>query len=168
MKKQRQKQRGFTLIESVVSMTILGSLMLSVNMFMKPVTDLWVIQTFRDGAQSEGRLALMRAIREISQVKNPQSVLIAESARFKFVTAQNETITYRLDGTQLLRNDKLFAASVDQFVLTYWDVANNEIGTPAVSPLDTNIYRVGVSIRANGNGHTATLRSQVRPRNLYG
>ncbi len=163
-----KKQRGFTLIETVISMAILGAILLSVNMFMKPVTDLWVMQAFRDGAQNEARLALLRMVREISEIKDPASVSIAEAAKIKFTTAKNESITIRRDGTNLLRNDKMLASSIDLFELKYWDNAGAAIANPAVSPQDTNIYRVQISIRASSNGRASTMRSQVRPRNLYG
>ena len=161
-------RRGFTLVESVISLAILGAILLSVNMFMKPVTDLWIIQAFRDGVQNETRLALMRLVRELSQVKDEQSIYIAESSRIRFTTIQDQSITYRLNGTDLLRNDRVIAANIDFFELTYWDAANASIASPDVNPQETDIYRVSFSIRANNNGRTAAFRSQVQPRNLYG
>ncbi len=162
------RQQGFTLVEVVVSMTILGAILLSVSMLTKPVTDLWVIQSFRDGAQNETRLALLRIIREVSQVKDSKSVYIAQGSQIKFTTTQNVSVTFSLSGTNLMRNSQVLAANIDQFQLSYWGNTHQTIAAPAVNPQDTDIYRVGVLMHANANGRAATLRSQIRPRNLYG
>lgn len=167
--KQRNKKnrRGFTLIESAVSISILGALMLSVNLFMKPATDMWVLQAFRDGTQHEARLALMKMARELNQIKNDTSVLIAESSRIKFVNISNQEVDIRLSGTNLLRNDVVFARNVAELTLSYWGKDHAALGSPAVSPQKTNLYRIQALIRVEANGRSATLRSQVHPRNLY-
>jgi len=164
----RKKGRlGFTLIETVVSMSILGTLLLSVNMFMKPATDLWVLQAFKDSSGHEARLALLRIVRELNQIRNDQSVLIAESSRIQFINTSAQTVTIQQTGTEILLNNVVLAQNVTALEFTYWGYDHSGIVTPSVSPADTDIYRVGIRILTEANGQSSTLRTQVHPRNFY-
>ncbi len=160
--------RGYTLVETAVALSIMGSMLLSVNMFMKPMTDLWSLKIFQDDFQQESRLALMRLMRELSQIKDPASVLIAESHRIQFQNAASQTITYRLDGTQILRNNRTLAKNVGEFTLSYFDKDHAALASPLVNPASTNIYRISATVRTDQGGRSVTARSQVRPRNLFG
>ncbi len=165
---RRRWLRGYTLVETAISMSILSTVLLSVNLFMKPITDVWSVKVFSDDSQQESRLALLRMVRELSQIKDPASVFIAESHRIQFQNTASQTVTYRLEGAQILRNNRTLAKNIAEFTLTYWDQDHLTLSAPVVNPLDTNIYRISALIRTDRGGHSVTARSQVRPRNLYG
>ena len=160
--------RGYTLVETAVALSIMGSMLLSVNMFMQPITDLWSLKVFQDDSQQESRLAMLRLMRELNQIKDPSSVTIAESQRIQFQNAANQTITYRLDGTQILRNNRTIAKNVGEFTLSYYNKDHGALASPQVNPASTDIYRISATVRTDQGGRSVTARSQVRPRNFFG
>ncbi|MBP9864791.1 MAG: prepilin-type N-terminal cleavage/methylation domain-containing protein [Candidatus Omnitrophica bacterium] len=166
-KKKKGSQSGFTMMETVVSMSILGTLLLSTNIFMKPATDLWVLQAFRDSSEHEARLSLLRIVRELSQIRNDQSVSSAESSRITFTNTSGQEVTIKLLGTELLRNNVVLARNIAAFELAYWGYDQSSIANPVVSPSETNIYSISILIRAAANGRSSTLRTRVHPRNFY-
>jgi len=166
MKNQkRQKEAGFTLIEAAVSLVLLSFFALSILMFIKPTVELWVLQIFQQGPAIEGRLGLMRMVREINQVENRTSISTANASTFTFTrfteTGGTETVTYTTSSGNLTRNGVVLAKGVSGFSFQYF---NKDNGTPAAN---ADIRRVQTTFTVAAGGRTATLRSQAHPRNLF-
>ena len=163
-------EAGFTLIEAIVSMVLLGFFSLGIIMFMKPVTELWALQSFQQNAALEARLALLRMDREMEAIKDRASITTASATTFSFTDSGNQAITYTLSSGTLTRNNVTLAKNITSLQFQYIGLtaggADNVLAAPTLAP-STNIRRINITMAVTANGNTATVRTQVQPANLY-
>lgn len=169
---QRQKHlKGFTLIETVVSMVLLTVFSMGVFMFIQPITDLWQTKSFQQDSAFEARLALMRMAREIEEIRDRESITLASSNSFSFTDVDNQTIAYVLSSGTLSRNSVPLLKNVTSVQFQYIGQTSGGVDTtivsPAVSPSSTDIRRIQLTLSVAANGNSATVQTQIHPRNLY-
>lgn len=162
----KNNNRGFTLAEMALVIFMLGVLSLGVAGFMNPLIQHMAYKNFSDGTASEGRLALKRMKREISQVANPASVTTATATAFAFTDAAGSDISYALDGTNLERNNVAIARNISNLTFSYWDLSDSALANPQTNPNETDILRMQVALTVSQGGESVTYQTQVRPRNL--
>lgn len=155
---------GFSLIEFIMVMVIFSTMFLSLTMLTNPIMNLMVKRNFDQSIAAEARLGLMRMVREINQVKDVDSVATATSTQFTFTDTANQSIAYAYGSGTLTRNNITFVKNISAFQLTYFDGNGAVLNTPTVSP--TNIRRLQILMTVTSGGQSATVRSQVKPRNL--
>ncbi|MFH1398051.1 MAG: type II secretion system protein [Candidatus Omnitrophota bacterium] len=161
-----QKVRGFTLIEAVMVIVIVGILAGGSSIYIKQVMDTWNFQNFREEAISQGRIGLIRMTREIRQIKGPFNVTAANQTVFSFVDYNDNAISYSLSGTNLNRNSNLLLSGVNNFTFSYYNITNQLVAAPILAPNSTNIYRINIDFQVQSGSQTKRLRSQVWPRNF--
>ena len=161
-----KKSKGFTLIELVMVLVILSVLTIGINMFMNPISDLMVYRKFSEGPADEGRVALKRMIREISEIRDPQSISAASSSQLTFVNMSNQNMAFSLSSGNLLRNNVALAKNVSALQFQYWNADGTLLASPTLSP-ETDISRIQVLLTVTVGADSASFRSQVRPRNLF-
>jgi len=157
---------GFTLIEMVLVLSVVGLLSAAAAVGFLPVFDSWEQGESRSEAADTLAVALSRMIEEISQMKDAQSVVIAGASDFQFTDVNSNSIRYRLSGDQLLRNSDILARGVQTLTFSYWDINNAAVTSPTLSPAATNLWRMSVTISGVKGSQTVTLESQIHPRNL--
>ena len=161
----KKKPQGFSLIEAVMAIVIISILALSIMFFTVPAMNLWAYQAFEQGPVGEAKLAMMRMSREINQVKDRASISTATAGAFDFTDANNQSIDYALNGAILERTAgsgaKALAKSISALQFTYYNKAG---GSPAAS---ADIRRIEIQLTVTAGGKTKTLRSMIRPRNLF-
>jgi len=158
-------ERGFTLLEFTVVIGVLGIVALGTLLFMKPITNLWVLQRFQQGTAAETRLALLRMTREINQIRDLGSISAATSGTLRFYDSNNTDITYALSGSVVTRNGTALLKNASSLTFQYYDFNQNLLATPVISP-QTNIRRIEISLTASESGKSLTLKSHATPRNL--
>ena len=162
---RRSHRAGFTLIETVLAMTLLGILVAVGALAFTPVLDIWSIAGPRNEVTDSASYGLSRLSYEIAQVRDTASVLTAQSNRFRFTDVSNNTIDYQLSGTHLMRNNDILARNVQSLAFTYYDKDNNVLVSPTISPT-TTIMRIQIQTTSLLQGQSVILQSQVRPRNF--
>ncbi|MCB9799390.1 MAG: prepilin-type N-terminal cleavage/methylation domain-containing protein [Candidatus Omnitrophica bacterium] len=160
------KTDGFTLVELIVTMVLMGVFLFTLATMAVPVSNLWVHQSFRQNKLAEARLALLKMGRDISQIRDLQSVTTANGSALAFTDTNNAAVSYALSGSQLQRNGVILTDNISSLGFNYWDDSNSSVSVPVVSPLDTDIYRIEITLGVAAGGQSSTLRTQVRPRNL--
>jgi prepilin-type N-terminal cleavage/methylation domain-containing protein len=160
------QERGFTVIEMVMTMLVLSVVGIGVGLFMNPLMDLTVQKRFMNDYVAESRLAIFRMQRDISQIKDAASVTAATDSQLSFTDTNNDAISYILSAGNLLRNSVVLAAGVTSFQITYWDSANTQLAAPTLIP-ETNIARIQILLSVASGGNATTQRILVRPRNLW-
>lgn len=158
--------RGFTLIEMILVITVVSILAVSAAVGFDPVLDSWVQGQSRGEVAGTLGVALNRMVQEISQMKDANSLTIASAGDFQFTDVNNNVVRYRLSGGQLLRNADVLARDVQSLAFGYWDINDAAIVAPTLSPAATNLWRVSARVSGAKGGQTVTFESHVRPRNL--
>ena len=171
--------KGITLIELVMVIVIVGILAGVSSMYIKETIDLWRFLTFRNEVVSGGRMALARMGREIRQIKDSDSIQIAESSRLRFIALDingdgaDDTLEFYRNATnsELCRifNDSpaggnILAGGITSLTFTYYDESNSPLTTPVSDT--TQIYRINIELVIQSGTQTKTLKSQIYPRNL--
>jgi len=164
-----KKEKGFTLIEIIIVITIVGIVSVIIGSMLLGVVKAWTFKINRNDILWDGRLAINRMTREIRTVRNDASVTTASSSQFRFIDSANIDITYSLSSTNLNRTENgtanLLAENVSSLGFTYYDAAGTVIPSPTVS-LTTDIKRVRINLTFAKNGQTFYLQSDSMPRNF--
>ena len=162
--------KGFTLIELVIVITIIGIITGVVGYILLGTVDAWMFKFNRADLLSDGRLAMNRMVREIREIKNRGKVTTAASSEFRFENVDNIDITYDLSSTDLDRTAdgtaNTLAENVSSLTFTYFDSNGNTIATPDVAPGATDIRRVRINLTLTKNSEDVYLQSESVPRNF--
>ena len=156
--KTKDYRRGFTLVEILVALAILGFVIAGAATFFTKMYDLWMINTYQTDIQQNARIAMDEMTKYIRQASSPtitNSIVIdrydiSESAGslIRFHLLDGSTIQYYQHSNQLYRN---------------WTAAG---GTSAETKMSDNLIGL-YFIKENAQGgaddysiHIATLTLQ--------
>lgn len=163
------RAKGFTLIELVIVIIIIGIAASTVGGLLLGTVKAWTFKFNRSDLLWDGRMAIDRMTREIRTIKDNTSVTTASAAQLRFIDTGNKDITYSLSSTNLNRTENgtanLLAENVSSLGFTYYDASGTVIPIPTVSPT-TNIKRVRINLTLTKNGQTFYLQSDSMPRNF--
>jgi prepilin-type N-terminal cleavage/methylation domain-containing protein len=165
-----KKEKGFTLIEVIIVITIVGIVSVIIGSMLLGVVKAWTFKINRNDILWDGRLAMDRMTREIRTIKDSTSVTTASAAQFRFTDTGNKDITYSLSSTNLNRTENgaanLLAANLSAFTFTYYNSSDAVIPSPTVSPSATDIRRVKINLTLTKNGQDVYLQSDVSTKNF--
>jgi prepilin-type N-terminal cleavage/methylation domain-containing protein len=159
----KQSKGGFTLIETIIAIILLGIVALGLASFIFTSMEAWVLISGRDAAVSRARVAMNRMIAELRRVRKPQNLLTTTTSECRFIDLDAEQVDFQQSGSDLLRNSDILAAGLDTptgLRFTYLDAT----GEVTATQLNMRSIRVWLSLSA-GNQRT-TLESSARIRNL--
>nr|MBU1328611.1 prepilin-type N-terminal cleavage/methylation domain-containing protein [Candidatus Omnitrophota bacterium] len=163
-------KRGFTLIELIMVIVIIGIIASVVGYILLGAVQGWTFKAKRNDILWDGRLAINRMVREIREIKDLTSVTTASSSQFRFTNINNNSITYSLSGANLNRTKdgaaNILAQNVSSLSFTYYDSSGASIATPTVSPSSTDIRRVRINITLTNGGQNFYAQSDSVPRNF--
>jgi len=163
-------KKGFTLIELVVVILVIGIAAGVVGYVLMAAADAWTFKFNRADLLWDGRLAMNRMVREIREVKRATNVTTASASQFRFTNVGDLDITYDLSSTDLNRTEdstaNVLAENVSSLTFTYYDSSGATIATPIVSPSTTDIHRVRINLTLTKSGENVYLQSDSRPRNF--
>lgn len=165
----RARQRGFTLIEMVVSIALSGVL---VAVVAPPLTESFRARSrivARGELVVEGRTALEKIVRDLREMgvlegsTTAPDLSRAEDSRIDF-----GVLGYRLSGTDLQRTSdggstwRLAARGVSGLTIAYADEDGNALGATPLSAADrAAVRRVTVLLQLTSNGESLALRTAV-------
>jgi prepilin-type N-terminal cleavage/methylation domain-containing protein len=152
--------RGYTLVEMVVSITILGIIGLvcsgvileSMRVYSRTVPAL--------DAGYKTDLALRTMKREIRDLQNTTSITSFGATAFSFKDSANNIIAYALSNGNLTRNGDLLAAGVTSLTFRYWQSDGNTASTAA------KVHLIEVDLTVQNGDQSSRARTQIFPRNL--
>lgn len=165
-----RKNKGFTLIELIMVVAIVGIISTIIGAILLGSIDAWTFKFNRNDLLWDGRLAINRMVREIRTVRDSASIITASPGQFRFIDYSGSAdITYSLLGTNLNRTENgtanLLAENVSSLAFTYYDASDTAIPVPTVSPV-TDIRRVRVNLTLTKNGENVYLRSDASTKNF--
>ncbi len=161
--------KGFTLIELVMTMVLIGVIAYIVASAMSTGLKAYFTTDFRKEALDQARIAMERMTREIRNVKSNTDISTANATTFTFVDTSGTTISFALNAGNINRTSGttntlatgISSAGIFTYVLS--------TGATTQSPVPAEILlikRVKIDITATKNTESVTLQSEVWPRSL--
>ena len=165
-----KNQKGFSLIEMMVVVVILGLIVLGLVTFFTGGAKSWVAGQSQLKAQREARQAIDRMVREIREGKNIINDLADISDADSIVVFIPDLgskpaykATYDLSGTIVQRNSNPLIDNVQSLVFTYFDNSGN-----LVAPENASKVHIDLKVDVDKDSKPdVTLNTDVNLRN-YG
>lgn len=155
-----------TLIEMVLVITVLGATIFVTVPLINSAIGAWSLVTYRSELWQTGGIGMQRMVQEIREIKGVSDVWTADAQTFVFRDVSGQVITYALNGNTIMRNNNALLGNVNAFAFTYYDENGNQIATPRVYPLNTDIRTVRIYFVLGPTGRTFTIQTDVHPRNI--
>ncbi|MBI5026527.1 MAG: prepilin-type N-terminal cleavage/methylation domain-containing protein [Nitrospirae bacterium] len=175
-------KKGFTLIEAIIVITIIGIIAGVTAMVITEGTKGYIFSESRNEALDQARIAMERMTREIRNTRDNQSICNATATNIDFYGFTDDTanpvkrIEFTLSGTTNIQRREnagtwynLASGNPITLTLTYYDASGNILPAPTVGcTTTTNIkrIRIAITVTTTTSGQSVTLQSEVYPRNL--
>jgi prepilin-type N-terminal cleavage/methylation domain-containing protein len=169
----RENQKGFSLIEMMVAMAVLGLIVLGLVTFFTGGTRSWVTGQYQLEAQRNARLTMDRMVKEIREGKNISSgsetsitVLIPHFDVNGDIDS-NYTVTYALNDTTIQRDTNPLIENVltGEAIFKYYNNSDTEVTSP-----DATVSKIHINLKVDVDKDDfpdITLNTDVNLRN-YG
>lgn len=166
-------EKGFTLLEVLVALALLGLVLAAVVTIQQSVTQAFMTSANKTNAQQNARIAVDMMAREIRESTVAITTATANSITFTSPTAG--VVTYTVDAANnLTRNGAALIGGVQSVNFSYRDNADAVLAAPVGAP--SSIRRIDITIRTRTEDPTvvggspvdawAEVTTSVRLRNL--
>lgn len=157
------KNHGFTLVELLLSIAILGILAAVVGPVLGTGIRSYALTVNRKVALNSARLAVERITTETRLIATQNDIDTFTSSVFQFDLSTESNINYSLSGGSLQRSGVTLANNATALTFTYLDANGISTATKA------NIQRIQIELSINaGTGYgSITVRNQVFPRKFF-
>lgn len=166
MMKRLQTQSGFTLMELILVVALMGVLIVGVEKFGMLALDLKVGQNIVEAMRGEASEACYRFAREARGINSDAEVFTAAVDDFQFMNSDGEDVRYWLNGASLMRNNTQLAVNVSSLQFNYYDGDDQVIASPLVSPSTTDIRMIRMNLTLTDEGRNFALEAKAKPRNF--
>jgi prepilin-type N-terminal cleavage/methylation domain-containing protein len=170
----RAAREGFTLVEMVISIVIVTIVAGLLAATLRQGFAVYESASDRKLALQQARAVLLRAERELRQVRDRGALLSAGQRAVSLLTVADSTVGFNWSGTSgtplyYARNGRsyVFCPAVDSFALD-WSKGDGTAAAPLVAPDSTDVRYVGVYLRLARGGQKVALREGILLRNLRG
>lgn len=169
---QRQRLRGFTIVELVVSIVLLAIVATMGAKFLSSMFGAYIETRDVTSDDWQARVALERLTRELREVPSRTGLVISPATEITFVGADGDTTRY-YQASNVLRRQNVTAATDQPLAdnataITFEYLTNDGVTTTAVAA--SVCYVTAVLAIASTSGSTTTfsdtLRATVQPRNF--
>ena len=163
----KYNEKGFSLIEMMVVVVILGLIVLGLVTFFTGGTKSWVAGQYQLAAQRNARQAVDRMVREIREGKSITSDSNATKIKVNYLASfGKDPVTYQLNGTTLERKANLIPNPVIDHVqnIEFKYLDSNNISTAPENASKVHIELL-VDMDEDGNPDI-TLNTDVNLRNF--
>jgi len=166
-----KNQKGFSLIEMMVVVVILGLIVLGLVTFFTGGTKSWVAGQYQLAAQRNARQAMDRMVREIREASD----IIANSTTSKeinFNTPRDPNLNYSWSGNKwdpVFRDIKSLINNVQILTFQYFDILDVEVTLPLTEETASKISKVHINLKVDvdkDNNPDVTLNTEVKLRNF--
>ena len=141
-----RKISGFTLIELVATMLILGIISVVLGRIMFHAFE--TFQAANDITETDwtGFVSLTRIVDDLRTMRSANNMTSMQSSALSFIDVNGNSVQYQLSGTSLLRNSQIMATGIAGLSFTYLDKNGATTGAAAA----VNYIKINL-IAAEGN-----------------
>ncbi len=166
-----KKEKGFSLIEMMVVVVILGLIVLGLVTFFTGGTKSWVAGQYQLAAQRNARQAMDRMVREIREASD----IIANSTTSKeinFNTPWGPNLNYSWSGKKwdpVFEDINSLINNVQILTFQYFDILDVEVALPLTEETASKISKVHIDLKVDvdkDNNPDVTLNTEVKLRNF--
>jgi prepilin-type N-terminal cleavage/methylation domain-containing protein len=156
-------QRGFSLIELVLTLLILGIIAAVVSQYALQGIRSYSGEQDRGDAHAQARLAAERLAREVRAIRSATAadIPIMAATDLQFTDSLGQTIRFTWAANVLARNGQTLAVNVTSFAFTFLQADG---ATAAAVPAD--LWFVQIALTAAQGATSLPLRVRVHPRNF--
>ena len=164
-------QRGFTLLELVTTITLMGVLGVTIVMPLLEVTRGQRRQEVRFELLDQGSIAVRRILNEVRDISRlgdtTPEMTVGEEETVGFGTTR-----YRLSGTTLERSQdsgsswKTLANRVSGLAFSYYGIDGSSLSVPLSSTDLNNVRRIAIALDMGHEGEILNLRSSAYLQNF--
>ncbi len=158
MKKGR---KGFTIIELVISMVIIGIIGSVVALYNLQAFRSWVFADKQSRLTVSTRNALYRMVREIKGAKTPSGILIWDPSVLSFRDTSDAIVTYSQSGTRLYRGADVIAEDLTDPGGLSFGYYNNA-GAPALIKNDIRVISIRLSTQSGNCRFNTGSAARIR------
>ncbi len=148
-----QMQRGFTLIEMIIVMVIMGILLATGVKFLTMGFNAWSRGQGYVDADSQGRVALSRIAMDLHNLRSAPDIATATATTLAFTDLYGNAVSYQLSGTQLQRNGLGLANYVQSINFSYFTCAGGTLTPPVTGANIALICFIQASLVINENSN---------------
>lgn len=161
MIKRQYSQQGFNIIELIIVIVVLGILASVAGPMIYQMSNAMITGTELQNISAKSRLSFERMERELRLIKsNSSSDLNIATNSITFTKLNNQSVTYTLSGTNLMRNSQILISDVTSLQFTYYTSAG------AVTTTGSSVRFIKIQVTIAQNSHSTTLGAIVFPRNI--
>lgn len=154
------KQRGFTLIELIVVIALIGMIMVGItSIYTQMLYSMLQGQNAID-ALWQGRLGMERMIKEIRITRSAADISTFTSGEYNFTDINGNNIDYKLSGNNLVRNNTILADGISALSFSYYDKNGDSTSTAA------SIAYIKITLNVTRKNANYALTSGVYLRDL--
>jgi len=165
----KYNQKGFSLIEMMVVVVILGLIVLGLVTFFAGGTKCWVAGQYQLAAQRNARQAMDRMVREIRGASD----IIANSTSSKIIFRWNNTnLNYSWSGKKwdpIFEDIDSLINNVQILTFQYFDILDVEVALPLTEETAAKISKVHIDLKVDvdkDSNPDITLNTDVKLRNF--
>lgn len=169
--------KGFTLIELVITMTLIGIIAYIVAIALSTGIKAYFTTDFRKEALDQTRIAMERMTREIRNLRDSDDVGASSGTQFCFTDTEGTQINYSYSGSDIKRDTgncapgsgATLSTNITSFSFSYIRAnGTSDAGFVDTDPDDpaTDTKRIRITFTATISTEPVTLQSEVWPRSL--
>jgi len=172
------RRRGLTIIELVVTITVMGALAVGFSAYLKQAMDIWKFLSYRGEVVSQARLGALRMASDIRQIANSSPQWYADDTTLNFTHVVNGNMGYYYSsgklyywGSDTANTSQPLMTGLTAFNFTYCQYNNtttnfDPLPVPVSAANMSQIDIINVNATLQWGDQKANINLDVRPRNL--
>lgn len=158
---RQQAQKGFTLLELVLVVTIMGVISVIVGKILASAYNTFYVTQNINDIDYNGLLAVETVTNDIHNIRSAGDITSITATNLSFIDTAGTTITYTTSGATFTRNSQTLATGVNSIAFEYRDENYSVTATPA------NVRYITFSISLTQRNLSLSYSTMVGTRGMY-
>ena len=152
-------RRGFTIIETIIVVVLVGILSLFFAVYIREGFGAWQFLSGQKSITLSSRAALNRVVKELRQ---NTEIKTHTSKEVSFLDVDNNVVTFSQSGSNLLRDSDILLQNLQDLKFTYLDKDGNETAIPS----DIRVIRCRLTVVKGENKFVLESAARIRVRKV--